>query len=595
MDTGFPIHLMEDAFAVWLYGLDPLAFLAVEPVIERLDGRVAKDPGLLGRMLRRHLLENPHRLRLRLLPQPGGRAGRPPRLATRARAFARHLSEAGLRDLRCDVAALAERQARPNPPEALATLPILQRRDLPAEPAAIRSSVETLANGSALLRHEVPSNGISYLTLALDLGSLPTPLLPYVPAYAALLASLGAGRLGHAELSEAVTRSTGGLTGNVHVCPDRDGTGLSRPFLVLQTRTLDETCEEAVALVAAILDDLQVAPNQRLRETLAQRRARLLASVVPYGHHLAALEAGRHLDPYHGLNHLWKGPPQLRLAHAMAAGDLASLRGAAEALASLRDWLRGCPVAFASLTGTDRVGRTLRGWLSSRAPAPSTPVVCATPAAPPAAEPQGGRPGALIGLAHDVDSAFCARCLPAPRWDSPAAPRLQIAAQILGVDYLWSALRIVGGAYGASCSYDPWAGSLAMTSHSDPDIARTVGVFAGLETALERVAWTPADIEQAAIACAREEETPVRPGMATDVGLWRHVMGITQEARRRWRQDQLEATPELVRQAALDTVRSAGPRVGTAILSSRSRLKQAAAALGQPITILTLSPRRGPA
>jgi Zn-dependent M16 (insulinase) family peptidase len=590
IDSGFPVHLMEDVFAVWLYGLDPLAFLAVDSVIERLRGRIARDPGLPARWLRRHLLENPHRLTLTLAPRPRHPSDRQRRLSQRVRRFGRSVSAADVDRLHRQAEAMEERQGRPNLPEALATLPYLQRDDLPEEPAAIRSVLETLPSGTHVLRNDVPSNGLTYVALAFDLTGLPAELWTCVPAYSALLTRLGAGRLDYAELSAAITRNTGGLVGGVQISPSAECSGQARPFLVLQTRTLDETCEQAMQLLTAIVDDLRIVPDQRLREALVQRRAGMLAGVVAQGHHLAALEAGQDLDTYHWLSNLWKGPPQVQLAHAMAEGTPASLQAAADALLRLQVWLRGSPAAFASCTGTDRGHAALRTWLDARL-RPSAPAAPA-PAGP---EKPAPRPAAIVGLSHPLDTAFCACVLPAPRWDSAAAPGLQIAAQILSYDYFWEEVRIRGGAYGAYCAYDPLAGSLTMMSHSDPDIARTIGVFARLRGAIEQTAWTAAEIERAVIACAREEETPIRPGMATDVALWRHVAGLTQERRRRWRQDQLAAIPEAVREAAIEVVRAAGPRWGTAVLSRHRRLRQAAAVLGRDIAIRPLAPRaRGP-
>jgi Zn-dependent M16 (insulinase) family peptidase len=592
IDSGFPVHAMEDAFAVWLYGLDPFAFLVVDPVIDRLRDRLRRDPALLARRLRRGLLENPHRLSLALVPQPQQASERQRRLSTRLRRFARGLSADDLDRLRRDAEALAERQSRPNRPEALATLPVLHRHDLPAEPPAIPSTIELSAQGTALLRHDVPSNGITYITLAFDLSSLSADLLAYVPAYSALLTRLGTERLTDAELAEAITRNTGGLTGGVHVTPADDASGQGRPFLVLQTRTLDATCEEAVQLVAAILDDVRVTPGRRLGETLAQRRAGMLASVVSQGHHLAGLEAGQHLDGYHWLSNLWKGPPQVRLAQAMADTTPAGLHAVADVLARLRAWFRQRPVAFASCTGSDRACTALRAWLGSRGhPSPSAILAPAGVLA----DGVSRGPTAIAGLSHPLDTACCARCLPAARRASPEAPLLQIAAQILSYDYFWEELRMRGGAYGASCFYDPLAGSFAMISHSDPDISRTIRVFDGLEGAIERAVWTAAGIERAAIACAREEETPIRPGMATEVALWRHVARITQEARRAWRQAQLEATPEAVRAAVLELARDGRGRAGTAVLASRPRLRRAATALNQPLRIRPLATGRGDA
>ena len=75
------------------------------------------------------------------------------------------------------------------------------------------------------------------------------------------------------------------------------------------------------------------------------------------------------------------------------------------------------------------------------------------------------------------------------------------------------------------------------------------------------------------------------------LALWRQVTGVTQEARRAWRQAQIQATAEDVRAAALDMVRQAAGRTGTAVLSSRARLRVAAASLPGALTVEPLAPR----
>jgi Zn-dependent M16 (insulinase) family peptidase len=589
IDSGFPLQLMEAVFAVWLYGLDPLAFLHLGPVLARLRQRLDQDPQVLTRLIQRHLLDNPHRLSLVLRPQPGRPAEREQRLAARVRRFRRDLSSTAVARLGKESADLEERQSRPNSPAALATLPALHLDDLPRDPAAVRSCATHLPNGTTLLRQDVACNGISYFTLAFDLSDLPAGLLPYVPAYASSLTRLGTRHLGYADLSEAITRSTGGLAGTVHVSNGPAVPGAGQPFLVLQAKTLDATCAEAMALVGQVLDDAQTAPCQRLQDVLTQRRARLLGNVISQGHHLASLQAASHLDGCHHLTNLWRGAPQIALAHAWANPTPLQLATLADALTQVRDWLSSRAVTIASFTGTDQAWTALQTWLAARAlprrPAPSPVAAPAPGAGAPALIPQ-------LGLAYGMDVAFCARCLPAPGRAHPDAPLLQLCAQILSYDYLWEEIRAKGGAYGAFCSYDPGAGGFVMASHSDPDIVGTLRVFDGLRQALERAAWTRTDIERAVIACAREEETPIRPGMATDLALWRQVTGVTQEVRRNWRLAQTQATPEAVREAALDLVRRAAGSTATVVLSSRSRLTAAAADLVvRPLVPRALRPK----
>jgi Zn-dependent M16 (insulinase) family peptidase len=587
IDSGFPLQLMEVVFGVWLYGLDPLAFLRLGPVLARLQRRLDQDPGVLSRLIRRHLLENPHRLALLLRPLPGRPAEREQCLAARVRTFRRGLSSVELERLGKVASGLEDRQSRPNSPAALAKLPVLQLEDLPREPAAVRSQATHLPNGTTVLRQDVACNGVSYFTLAFDLEGLPGELLPYVPAYSAWLTRLGTRQLDYSSLSEALTRGTGGLAGSVHVSPLPAVPGAGRPFLVLQAKTLDATCEEAMALVGQVLDDVQTAPGPRLREVLIQHRARLLGNVISHGHHLASLQAASHLDEAHGLANLWKGPPQIALVHAWANAASGRAEALAAALTQIRDWLSSRAVTVASFTGTDAAWAALEDWLRAKAPLPRQVPVASVASA------RGHSPVSPLplGLAYGMDVAFCARCLPAPSRPHPEAPLLQLAAQILSYDYLWEEIRAKGGAYGAFCTYDPGAGDFVMASHSDPDIVRTLGVFDGLGQALERAAWRRADIERAVIACAREDETPIRPGMATDLALWRQVTGVTQEVRRAWRQAQIQATAEAVREAALNLVSRAAGRTGTAVLSSRARLNAALAARPGAFSVRPLTPR----
>lgn len=586
IDSGFPLHLMDSAFRVWFYGLDPLAHLHLDPVMRRLRARVTRDPATLTRLIARDLLGNPHRLTLVLRPQSGQRPERERRLSERVKAVRRSLSAADLARLGRESATLEHRQSQPNPPEALARLPVLHAADLPREPAAIPTTVETTANGTTLLRHDVATNGISYITVALDLSDLPTALLPYVPAYAALLTRLGTERRDYAALAEAITRTTGGVTGATHISPLPDASGAARPFLVLQARTLDETCEAAVGLLGEMLDDLDPSAERRLRELVMQRRARLLTGVASQGHHLAALQAGDHLGDYGRLANLWRGQPQVQWAHTMATDSPAEAERTRQAVAEIAAWLRHGTPTYGSFTGSDLAWTALCHGLAQRPVRPAT-------AAPPPSAPQGrretARPRVIAGLAHPLDVAFCARCLPAADVRDPQAPLIQLGAQILSYDYLWEEIRAKGGAYGAACSYDPPTGCFAMTSHSDPDIAQTLRVFDGLANAVARSAWTPTDIERAVIACAREEETPIRPGLATDTGLWRHLAGITQELRRTWREALLAATPQAVREAMLAMIDEARGWEGTAVLASRRRLRQAATALSAPLAIRPLA------
>ena len=75
---------------------------------------------------------------------------------------------------------LREWQETPDAPEALATIPVLQRADLETQNREIDS--EALEwEGARVLLHELPTNGIAYIDLAFDLRRLPAADCPGSP------------------------------------------------------------------------------------------------------------------------------------------------------------------------------------------------------------------------------------------------------------------------------------------------------------------------------------------------------------------------------------------------------------------------------
>ncbi len=85
---------------------------------------------------------------------------------------------------------LHRRQETPDTPEALATIPMLQRSDL--EPKIKTIPVEISQTGeSTILYHDLSTNGILYLDLGFNLRALKQEYLPYVPVFSRALLETG--------------------------------------------------------------------------------------------------------------------------------------------------------------------------------------------------------------------------------------------------------------------------------------------------------------------------------------------------------------------------------------------------------------------
>ena len=76
----------------------------------------------------------------------------------------------------------ASLQETPDTPEALSCVPTLLLSDIPKEASTIPTAQEQ-SNGATLLSHDLFTNDILYMEVALDMRVIPADLLPLMPLF----------------------------------------------------------------------------------------------------------------------------------------------------------------------------------------------------------------------------------------------------------------------------------------------------------------------------------------------------------------------------------------------------------------------------
>ena len=112
----------------WLYDADPTLHLQYEPLLERIKSAFTTD--YFERLIDRYLLNNSHRSLLVAKPKPGLADERDEKVRKRLAEFKASLSEEGIDKLIAQTERLRKMQQEPDPPEALATIPVLSLVDI---------------------------------------------------------------------------------------------------------------------------------------------------------------------------------------------------------------------------------------------------------------------------------------------------------------------------------------------------------------------------------------------------------------------------------------------------------------------------------
>ncbi|MEC4272561.1 insulinase family protein [Adlercreutzia sp. R25] len=538
------VVLAMSAMAGWLYADDdPAAYLRYEDAFADLREKV--EEGYFETLLAELFLENDHRACVEVVPTAADEEA-VEEAAERARAAALTPDEA--RAIRDAVAALRAAQEAPDAPENVAKLPQLTRAEI--GPAPAEEPWEVRKEGPVtLVRHHVPCRGIAYAYRYFDLAGLAFDELPYATVLACVLGKLDTASHTAAELDTLVQAHLGNLGFATEVHEKADDRDALRPVLVCGASALSEEVAWAARLSEEVLTETDFSDTARIRDILAQRRIAMEQAFASSGHSAAMARAASYYLPAAVVREQLGGVDFYRflkelLAHFDERAEALSAKLAELASRIVTDG--GCTLSFA---GADE---DLAGFAAASAPFGGAPADAALTAPAPV-----NRHEAFV-VASDVTYT-------AAGWDrrllgAPYSGLWLLASRILSYDYLWSEVRVKGGAYGAGFQTTR-CGSSRFYSYRDPRIDETVERFRSAGGWLAaQFAPTEAEMDGYVVSTVASLDAPAkaRELVRRQDGMYFAGYGLADRAR--VREEVREASEEAVRAlgAAVDAIAGEG-------------------------------------
>jgi hypothetical protein len=287
-NTGsFPkgLSLMLAAMSKWLYEESPTESLKFEEPLRELKAKIEESGSKVFQdMIKEFLVENTHRTTIELVPSRTLETEIQKEEEARLAAIKAQMSDDQLEEIISTTQKLKELQAAEDPPEARATIPSLELKDLKREVTEYPIEVTENENNSGVtvLRHELAStSGIAYINCGLDLSGLALEDVALLPLFTRMMMETGAGDYGYVELSRRIGTHTGGisvdwLTTAVH--PEGsdptevlDGNYLQTKLLIKGKATSEKT-DELFSLMKLVLTDARFDSKSKVIEILKQEK-----------------------------------------------------------------------------------------------------------------------------------------------------------------------------------------------------------------------------------------------------------------------------------------------------------------------------------
>lgn len=570
---GFPygLRLMVNALGRTLHGGDPNTSLDIEPTLHELR-RLAQADDFIPNLVKTWLLDNPHRVRVILYPDPNLAAQQRAAEQQQLAQLAANLAESERVFLAERAQQLTARQLHKDDPEIL---PRVTLADVPAT-LKIPTGEELTVAEQPVAWYSQGTNGLVYQQLLLKLPTLNDEQIDDLPLFCECLPEIGCGGRDYLATQTLQSVVTGGIRASYDLRGKPNDINQGLGLLVVAGKALNRNHNALIQLLHETLLTPRFDELTRLRELIAQSRAAHEAAVIDHGHALAMAAAAAGLSPIAALNQRWAG--LVGLARLKALDDSLNhpdeLEKFATRLAALAKIISDSPRQLL-LVGEEReraafLAAVATIWANHAPKTDFSPLTLNPPV------------GAVKeGWITSTQVNFCAKAYAAVPIEHPDAPALSVLGSFLRNGYLHRAIREQGGAYGGGASYDAAAGVFRFYSYRDSRLAATLEDFDRAVEWLAHGDYSARALEEACLGVIGALDRPDSPaGEAIGTHL-SNLHGRTPDKRRAYRAQILKVNIEDLRRVGANYLNPA--QASIAVISDAVTLERDNAKLGLTI------------
>ncbi len=499
----------------WLYD-DSKPFTEVEllDIYRKLKKKV--DTSYYEDMIEKRLLQNFHKSIVVVKPVKGLTGRKERDLAEKLAKKKADMSSEEIAKIVKETEELRLYQEEPSLKEDLERIPLLSRADLKKE-AMPYVNEEKKVGDTILLYHDIYTNGIGYLRFMFDLRQVPEELFPYVGILKMMLGLVNTADHSYSDLYNEINLQTGGIAPVVNTYTDARDLESYRATFDLKVKVLYENLPQAFALAEEILTRAEYTDGKRLYELVAEARSCKQASMMSAGHTLAAGRAMAYFSkPAMVLEHI-NGIPFYRLLEGLENDfenrkeELAeNLQKVVRCIFRAENLLVDYTAETEGLLGIEPLIEKLKSRLYT------------DPMEKPGYDPVPVKRNE--GFMSAAQIQYVCRAGNFVRKGLPYHGALRVLRVLMGYDYLWTQVRVKGGAYGCMCNFGK-SGESYFVSYRDPNLEKTIEVY---EKAADHIAGFEADertMTQYIIGALSELDMPLTPaakGMYSLTGYMTH-------------------------------------------------------------------------
>lgn len=549
----------------WLFD-DMKPFIHLECLGTFAKLRKAVDTDYFEKLIQEYLLDNTHGSSVTVKPKRGLGNEREEALAKELSDYKASLSDEEIKKLIEDTEHLKKYQEEPSSDEDLRKLPMLTRADMKKN-AMPFSNIEDELLDVKVVRHDIESNGIDYISFLFDAGDFAQSELGYLGFFTNALGLVSTEKYSYTDLANATNIYTGGISTGTASHPDiKDRNNFVFKFEV-KLKVLEKNLDKALELMEQMLLRSDFTDTKRLGELVAQIKARLQANLSSSGHLVAAMRSMSSFSRYALYQDELKGVAFYRSICRIEKELLESPKSVSDKLAAIAKKLFARNRMLISFTGNNKAYGNAK---------PSLEKVIA-----------GFNKMSVVGNQAEVHFNTAKEAfIDASQIQYVAKTgdficegyeytgALRLLRIILSYDYLWINVRVKGGAYGCMNTFLR-SGESYFVSYRDPNLSDTLDVYDRIPEYIKSFSPDERDMTKYIIGTFSALDTPMNPEAKGSRSLSAYLEGITYEQIQKERNEILNAQPEDIRRLA-DLVEAVLKKDSICVIGNENMIKESA-------------------
>jgi presequence protease len=517
------------ALSSWLYDANPTMHLKYDSLMRKIK-RKSKE-GYFEKLIERHLLNNNHQSTLVAIPKPGLAKQQDAKVRKKLKAIKASLQPKEIDQVVERTKQLQQLQMTPDSPEALASLPSLGLEDIPSEGEEYPIEIKN-ESSPKILFHDLFTNKIVYIQVGFNANKVPMELVQYLPLFGRMILGMGTKKRSYVEMSKLLGIHTGGVR-PWHFSSSRvKDRHQVMSYVFFNGKAVMEKLDTLFEIFAEILGEFSFDDHKRLVEIIRSSKADMEDSIVPHGNQYVLSRLQSYQSRLGQFDELTDGISYYKFLEQLLERAEKDPAEVADKYRQLADFMftRENTLFNITLEGKEypKIQKKINGLMEV---IPEKSRESAEWKLDPVPNDEGfltastvqyvGKGANLYDMGFEHCGSFGA------------------LKSLLSTGFLWEKVRMQGGAYGSSSSFDLFTGDFGLVSYRDPNLTETLDIYDQIADYIANLDLPDEEMKKLIIGCIGRLDPPLTPDRKGSSSMIDHLTGRTHAMRQKFREELL--------------------------------------------------------